>query len=331
MRAHAWTSLRATAIALISLGLPSPAIAAGADDVATAQALFDQALTLMEGGKHVEACPKLEESQKLDPGVGTLFQLATCYEAVGRTASAWGRFTEVAGLARASGQADRAAVAEQRAKALEPLLARLVIDVPEANRVRGLEIERQGTEAGPATWGSPVPVDPGEVRIVASALGYEPWVHKVSVPAAKTVSVSVPRLQKKGQVAEPEPEVAPLPAASPPSSNSGPARPAARGGTTPTLGWIALGIGAAGVAVGAVAGGMVLDKKSTLDGGCKNDECPPELHDEHDAFNRWRSISTVGFVVGAVGVGAGLTLMLTADSRTQASVTPGRAWISRRF
>ena len=84
----------------------------------------------MAQGKHADACPKLEESQRLDPGIGTQFNLAVCYEQVGRTASAWSTFLDVAGAARAAGQTEREKVARQRATALEPRLIRLTITAP---------------------------------------------------------------------------------------------------------------------------------------------------------------------------------------------------------
>ncbi len=99
-------------------------------DTAAAQALFDAAKQLMAQGKYADACPRLEESQRLDPGIGTQFNLAACYEQLGRTASAWSMFLEVAGASKAAGQLEREKVARQRAAALEPRLIRLTITAP---------------------------------------------------------------------------------------------------------------------------------------------------------------------------------------------------------
>src|SRR5258706_2634131 len=65
-------------------------------DKAAAQTLFDDGRKLMAAGKFGEACPKLAESQTLDPGVGTPVNLADCYEPGGQTASAWTAFLEAA-------------------------------------------------------------------------------------------------------------------------------------------------------------------------------------------------------------------------------------------
>ena len=59
-----------------------PAHGASPADRAAAQALFEQGRDLMARDRAEEACPRFEESQRLDSGLGTQFHLATCYEAV---------------------------------------------------------------------------------------------------------------------------------------------------------------------------------------------------------------------------------------------------------
>ena len=65
-----------TVVAFVAALSPGLAFAQSASDKAQAQALFDDGRHLMEQGKFAEACRKLEGSQKLDPGAGTLLNLA---------------------------------------------------------------------------------------------------------------------------------------------------------------------------------------------------------------------------------------------------------------
>ncbi|CAN94676.1 putative membrane protein [Sorangium cellulosum So ce56] len=183
-------------------------------DTAAAQALFDAAKQLMAQGKYADACPKLEESQRLDPGIGTQFNLAACYEQLGRTASAWSMFLEVAGASRAAGQLEREKVARQRAAALEPRLIRLTITAP-ADSPADLQVKRDGALVGRAQWGTPVPVDPGKHTVEASAAGRAPFARSMELTrAGASETLAIPPL----------PAGAPAGAAALPPS--GPAAPA---------------------------------------------------------------------------------------------------------
>src|SRR5579859_4502823 len=95
--------LRGALFAAALLAVPR---AARADDAA-AQALFSDARKLMTQGRYADACPKLEESQREAPAIGTLFNLADCYEHTDRLASAWAAFLKVAAETKMKGQTDR--------------------------------------------------------------------------------------------------------------------------------------------------------------------------------------------------------------------------------
>src|SRR5262245_59523757 len=72
-----------------------------ADDART---LFLEARELVKSGDFAKACPKFEASLKLKAGVGTKFNLADCWEKIGRTASARELFLRVAEAAREAKQ-----------------------------------------------------------------------------------------------------------------------------------------------------------------------------------------------------------------------------------
>src|SRR5437868_5846248 len=69
------------------------------NDKAAADVLFEQGRELLNSGSIAAACPKLEESLRLDRGIGTMLYLAECWKRAGKTASAWAQFREAEDLA----------------------------------------------------------------------------------------------------------------------------------------------------------------------------------------------------------------------------------------
>ena len=126
-------------------------------DRAAAQTLFDDAVQLVAAQRYKEACPKLEESQRIDPGIGTQFNLADCYEKIGRTASAWVNFSEVADAALKESNPERERVAKDRANAVSKRLSYLTVTV--THPVNGLVVTRDGVDIRAGTWGTAFPLD----------------------------------------------------------------------------------------------------------------------------------------------------------------------------
>jgi hypothetical protein len=177
-----------------------PRVVLAQADEAGARVLFVEARKLVKSGNYAEACSKFEDSYRLDPGIGTSFNLADCLQHLGRITSAWARFLDVAAATKAAGQLDRERIARARAAALEPRLARMTIQV-ESPAV-GLSIARDGVVIGAPSWGIAVPVDPGPHKVEVSAPRKKKWSTVVLVDdAPTTVSVTVPELTD-----DPEPE-----------------------------------------------------------------------------------------------------------------------------
>ncbi len=264
---------------LINGSLVRPAFAQSSDP-ATARALFAEARKLMGEKKYEDACPKFEESLRLDHGMGTQFNLAFCWEQLGRTASAWATFLDVAAAARAAGQSEREAAARERANALEPKLSRLTIKVPAP--VEGLEVTRDDLAVGRAAWGSAVPVDPDTHTLRASAPGKKPWQQQVSVASGGArVSVDVPKLEDApleiAAVAEPAP-VRSRNDDRPPSDEPEPDQGV---DGTRVAAWILGGVGVVGLGVGTYFALKFQSERDKYDGLClTNEDCPEPLPGE---------------------------------------------------
>ena len=305
---------------------PRQAHAQDAAKSAAAQALFDSARDLMKKGNYAEACPKFEESQRLDPGSGTLLNLAICYEQRGLTASAWTTFLEAAMSARAAGKPDRVKSAQQRADALAPRLSRLTIRVSD-ERIAGLEVRRDDVVVGPGQWGAAIPTDPGTHVISAKAPGRKAWQLSVTLRERTSETVSIPSLEVSTSAAAP-PESSTQPAKTSSvveGSNASEGTSSSKGlGAQRIVALAAVGVGVAGVVVGSVYGLKSMSEREESQKTCNGAACDDQAG--VDALIRARSagdVSTVAFIAGAAGLTAGAILWLTAPSNVRVGVGLG--------
>lgn len=231
---------------------PEPNVSVSAR--ASAEALFEEGVRLSEQNQLEEACKKFEASEALDVAVGTLLRLADCRERTGRYASAWARFREAGSLAQTQGMTERARIAAVRSAALEYKLARVVLQVPPSPPT-GYTVKLSDVTVPSASWGSALPLDPGTVRVEATAPGHVPYRRYVAIPAEEgaRVKVALPPLEP-----EPPPRVRNIVVRSaPPEAPAPPPRPPA---ADPNRGYAARVIGlslAATGGVGLAAGGVL--------------------------------------------------------------------------
>lgn len=317
---------RFAACAPVCCILLQAAAASAQNDKAAAEALFDSGVRLMKQNSFAEACPKLEESERMDPAVGTLLYLGECYERVGRTASAWATFREAASLASNSNQPDRARVASSRAQELEPKLSRLSVELaPEVARIQGVVVKRGAQRLEPSLFGTPLPVDPGEYRIEVAAPGYETWSTPIKVEAGgASASVRVPGLVKGPDVAPtPPPAQAPLRPGTDAPSPGPSAPPPDRGLTTgQTLGLVVGGVGVIGLGLGTYFGVRTITKNSDAERFCNADNrCNQEGIDLTEKAKKDATSSNIAFAAGGALVALGGIVFLSSGRSESERVT----------
>jgi tetratricopeptide (TPR) repeat protein len=278
------------------------------DERAMAEALFEDGRRLMAEGKFPDACVKLEESQRLDPGGGTLLNVALCHESLGKTATAWAEFREALALARKDGREDRQRFAEEHLALLEPRLARIVVSVAQGAEIVGLEVKRDGAPVARAAWGTPIPADPGVHVITATAPGRAPFQATVTLDAAggRTEAIEVPLL-------------------APATTSDAPAAP--EGTSTQRLaGYVVGGVGLVAVGVGSYFGLRAISREQDANDRCSESTCPDRdaLSASEDA-NDFATLANVGVGGGLALLGVGALLVWTApsaDSATSARLAP---------
>jgi hypothetical protein len=285
-----------------------------------AQALFDEARELMKDGKYAEACPKLDESQTLDPGGGTLLNLGICRLHEGRTATAHAVLSDALSQARAAGRADRVATAERHLAELAPTLSRIVVRVSGEAPPPDLAIAIDGKLLAPNELGVALEYDPGPHAVRASRPGHVPREFELVLgPKADVQTIDVPPLS---------PEMAP-PALPPVPAPAAPREPAAANTaereqpeqtSSNWLGYTLVGAGGAAIAAGAYFGLRAVSLKASSDeyykdGNCTRQSCVDDWDDAKTAA----AISNVGIGLGVASLGVGVYLLMSSPTKTNAS------------
>ena len=318
---------RTLPVCAVLLGAAAAAGPARADDSTTdatlAESLFEQARALMAQGRYADACPKLAESQRLDPGGGTLVNLAVCHENEGKTASAWAEFEEALAEAKREGRDDRERLSSNHLQVLEPRLSRLQIVVPASSRVKGLTVSLDGVVVEDPAWGVVVPQDPGAHVVAARAPGFEDWKREVRLDTpGQLVAVEIPPLHPS--------EVAAAPAATavippPPGSIVPAARP--RAGAQRTVAYALGATGIIGVGLGTAAAILASAAYASSRRNCSS---PTDCSNhgqaviDRDTASSWAAASTVAFIAGA-GLLAGGALLFFAVPTAPSSGAAGLA------
>jgi hypothetical protein len=274
-----------------------------AGDMAAAQALFDEGKALMNEQRYDRACPKFEESQRLDPSGGTMLALALCHEAEGKTATAWADFNAALTYARRDRRAERESAALEHIRALEAKLTRVRINV--SFETPGLEIVRNGAVIGKAQWGTAVPIDPGEVRVEARAPDRKPWQAVVRAEGeGNTVDVAVPALDPLPRATDASPSA--------PKDDAAPRKP--EGSRDLTWVFVSAGVGLAAIGVGTAFGLSAASTWSDAKRVCPGLRCPSdgELRMGEDAKSAADG-ATISFIVAGAALAAAAIFFFTSS------------------
>ncbi len=265
----------------------------------------------MGRGDLATACPALEESQRLDPGVGTLLNVAVCHEQSGRTATAWTDFEEALAIAEREGQAERAEFAREHMASLEPRLSRIVLVVPADVDRATPTIRRDGSEVARPAWGRAIPIDPGPHTIEVAAPGFQTWTATVTVPSdGSRTEVVVPALVRV-EVAAPPPVVPPplVPKLAPPRPAAAPPPDDAAMAPGRVAGWVVAGTGVTMLGVATGLGIATLSIDAASDALCEP-ECTTHGYDLNQQAQRTADASTGLFIAGAITAAVGVGLVV---------------------
>jgi len=292
-----------------------------------ARRMADEGATLFEGGKYEEARELFHRANSLYPAPALELWEARSLNKLGRLVEAEERYASVKRyrIRPEDSEVVRSAVAEAAAE-VDNLRRRIpTITI----RLRGaiptdpaIVVHMAGKALNPTLIGLPIPTDPSSPTITLESRGVE---LRREVVVLKEGDHQVVIL-----------DATPLPAPlhSDPTPNA-PVKPAPFVGTASTatqpwfrrrdVGWIVTGFGAASLATGITSGLIAVAKHDSLAQGCPDQACSPAYSDDLNSFRTYRTISTIGYVVGAVGLGSGITILALSS---RASAVPSVATIS---
>jgi len=305
----------------------------GAPIVTVADSLFREGQALLGQGKTHEACEKFAESNRLDPQLGTLLNLAVCHEQEERTATAWSDYDAVVEEARRRGDTARIRYAQSHVAALEKRLSRVQLELGAGVALSDVKVD--GQTLGRTAWSSPLPLDPGDHTFELSAPGkLSRQIHVALAKGPVTQVVHIAPLEDRpAEATTPPPAVAPAP---PPPSPTPPAQPppapdaeATGGGTRRLVMYISAGVAVIGAGVGTAFGISAMTRKSSdVDPYCQGSVCQAQGLTAVGPVRDAATAADVSFIVagaGALVAGAAFLFLPRDSSAVHVTPTVGRS------
>jgi hypothetical protein len=310
-------------MAAVSLGAGLAAAQDGpsAADRATARRLATEGQIALKKGDFDTAADRFERANDVLGAPTFLVRLARARVGQGRLVEAYETYRKVIreGVAADAPEAFRRALAEAKVevKAVEPRLAWISVNVVGANP-DVVEVRLNNAVIPRSALGAQRPVDPGTLQVRATAEGYRTAEAEVQLaegehlPAIELRMIALPRQQSA--IAVNESDVVMTHDGGEPAFIS-----------QSTLGYLTLGLGGVGLAVGGVTGLLAINARQDLldlcpdrDGkyclvaddasGSKRTKAEQDKRD----MDLFASTATISFIAGGALAATGLILLITA-------------------
>jgi hypothetical protein len=207
--------------------------------------------------------------------------------------------------------------AETEEMALEERIPKLtLVLVGPGAKLPNVSVKTDGEPLAPELVGVEVPINPGSHVVTAAAPGGEQTSQTVTIAeGAKQrfeLTVAAPATKAHPTSAKPSHVAAPPPE-----------HPAPAAHWQKPVAYVAGAVGVAGLVTGIVTGSMAQAHYSQVKSACPNRMCVEGSSgaDELGSFRTLRTVSTVGYIVGGVGLAAGVTLIVLAPHGERAAST----------
>lgn len=299
--------------------LPASAHAQSDEDRATARKLYFEATSALEAKDYPTAADKFARADALFHAPTLTLGLARAQVGMGKLVAATESYQRIVreGVPAGGNKDFENAVkdATKELAALEPRLPWVTVQVTGGTEPA---VTLDGKDLNAAALGIKRPIDPGPHTLRATAKGFKPADRPFTMAEGQTETVTL--------TLEPDGGATAAPAATAFDQNLLDKQPdkgssSSSGGSGMKIaGFVALGVGAAGLIAGGITGGLALSEHGYLEDNCaSNGDCPESRRENLDNFHTLSTISTVGFIVGGIGVAGGITLLILAPSSKKQS------------
>ena len=287
------------------------------EDVATARKLAEEGQTALNTKDYPTAADRFRRAEELHHAPTLLVGLARAYVGLGKFVRARESYNKVLHqpLPKDPPPAFTQALKDAKAEIgpVESKIAWVTIVVSGTDKPA---VKLDGDEVPVAALGAKRAVDPGDHVVTATAEGFSTDEKRFASESGASADVALALTAL--------PSSKPIPGPAPASGDSG------AGDTQRLAGFIGIGVGAAGLVVGAITGGLAMGKHSSLSDACPNGQCPASEQSDLDSYHTLGLVSTIGFIAGGVLAAAGLVVVLTAPSDPSEPAAPA-ASVSASF
>jgi hypothetical protein len=309
-------------LALLTVLAFAPAAHAQSDaDRATARQLGQEGFQALDAKDFKTADDRLRRADKLVHAPTLLLGLARALAGERKFVEAQETYQRIIreGVAPGAPEAFRQAIesAKTEVTSVAPFIGRVTITVtaPVAGDLPNEKVTVDDIPVNSASLGIARTIDPGEHVLVVTADGYKRIESRFTVPDGGSVDAPVTLEKDPNYVPPAVPTGTTGPtgtttgviAPPPPPGGEQPPPPA---GSPSLVPWVVMGIGGVGLLTGAITGALALGDHSTLSGPCKGGSCPSSESGELSSYHTVGGVSTVAFIIGGVGVAAGVVLLL---------------------
>jgi hypothetical protein len=334
-------------IAVTGAAQPAPKASSTATPAPTgsdgdrAVALGRKGIAAFQEGKWLEAYARFSEANALSPSPVFVLYMGRSLRNAGRLIEARAKLRAMVDKPIAAGAPSSWHQAQTDARAEVQQLDGNIPTVVVLVNGAGASAPSLTLDDAPAPVGRPMPVDPGDHRLLARA-GSREVAKTIQVKEAARLEVTLD-LQAEGSGASSSVER--------PSTATGAAASADRRGSA-LPGIVALAVGGAALGVGAVTGVLALSRAGDAKDRCPDDQCPyvdkSSIESDRSAAKDIATVSTVAFLVGGVAAATGVVLLVvrpgggaqlaprgqaraTSAKVTSVQLTPGGAVVRGAF